>query len=87
MPFQFIDNILLKCLALQLCPCIVFPSKKTFNKEVLPNLVENTEQTYVLPILLKCVSTITSFDLWMSKRAHDVNFLGENCIPKHIRIG
>jgi hypothetical protein len=54
---------------------------------VLPNLVENTEQTYVLPILLKCVSTITIFDLWMSKRAHDVNFLGENCIPKHIRIG
>jgi hypothetical protein len=50
---------------------------------VLPNLVEKTKQTYVLPILAKCVSITTlSFDLWMSKGAHDVfafdcEFLGE----------
>jgi len=34
----------------------------------------------------------TSFDLWMSKRAHDIfglviNFLGSNWQPKHVTIG
>ncbi len=39
---------------------------------MLPNLVENTKQTYVLLVLVECVYTTTSFDLWMSKGAHDV---------------
>jgi hypothetical protein len=44
-----------------------------------------------LLVLVKCVSTITSFDLWMFKWASDVfrfviNFLGENWMPKHIII-
>jgi len=30
-------------------------SKKTFNQEMLPNLVEKTKQTYVFPILAECV--------------------------------
>jgi hypothetical protein len=66
--------------------------KKTFRQKVLLNLVEKTKQTYVLPILTKCVSTTTlSFDLWMSKGVHDVfalivNFLEKNWMLKHITI-
>jgi hypothetical protein len=44
-----------------------------------------------LLVLVECVSTITSFDLWMFKWASDVfrlvvNFLGKNWMPKHIII-
>ncbi len=51
--------------------------------------MEKTIQVYVLPSLIRCYTTITSFDLWMNKGAHDVftlvaNFLGPNWQPKHI---
>ncbi len=41
--------------------------------------------------MAKCVYAITSFYLWIYKRAHDVfalvvDFLGENWMPKHIII-
>jgi hypothetical protein len=39
---------------------------------MLLDLVENTKQTYVLLVLVECVSTTTSFELRMSKGAHDV---------------
>jgi hypothetical protein len=52
---QFIENIWLKFLIMQLYHCGFFLSKKTFNQEMLPNLVEKTKQTYVFPILAKCV--------------------------------
>jgi hypothetical protein len=39
---------------------------------ILPKLVEKTKETYVLPLLNDCSCVITSFDLWMSKSAHDV---------------
>jgi hypothetical protein len=34
--------------------------------------VDKTEQLYVLVALVKCHSTTTSFDLWMSKVGHDI---------------
>jgi hypothetical protein len=37
----------------------------------LVDLVEKTKQKYVLPKLKQCYSA-TTFDLWMSKGAHDV---------------
>jgi hypothetical protein len=52
---QFIENIWMKFLIMQLYHCGFFLSKKTFNQEMLPNLVEKTKQTYVFPILAKCV--------------------------------
>ncbi len=69
-----------------------FPFQKTFNQEVLPNLVQKTKQTYVLLVLLECVYVISSFDLWMPKTAHDIfalvlNFLEKNWMFKHITIG
>jgi hypothetical protein len=58
-----------------------------FSQEILPNLVAKTKQVYVLPKLLNCISATASFDLWMSKDAHDIfvlviNFLGSNWQPK-----
>jgi hypothetical protein len=38
----------------------------------LVDLVEKTKEKYVLAKLKQCYSTTTSFDLWMSKCAHDV---------------
>ncbi len=72
LPIQFVENILLKWLIMKLCPYVVFPSKKTFCKEMLLDLVEETKQLFVLPILTNCVSTTSSFYIWISKGAHDV---------------
>jgi hypothetical protein len=59
--------------------CVLELSRKLFH-EILPNLVEKMKQIYVWLKLTNSIST-TSFDLWMSKGAHDVftfviNFLG-----------
>ncbi len=69
----------------------MFPSRKQFSQEILPNLVEKTKQVYVLPKLIDCIYATTSFDLWMSKGAHDIfalviKNLGSNRQPKQITI-
>jgi hypothetical protein len=76
---------------MHLCLKVVFPSKKIFSQKVLPNLVEREKQEYVLPKLVECYSTIISFDLHMSKGAHDIfasviNFLKVDWQLKHIAI-
>ncbi len=53
--------------------------------------MEKTKQIYVLPKLTYCIYATTSFDLWMSKGAHDIfalvmNFLGSNWQPKQVII-
>jgi hypothetical protein len=58
---------------------------------MLLDLIGKTKQTYVLLVLAKCVYVITSFKLWIYKKAHDVfalvvDFLGENWKPKHVII-
>jgi len=58
---------------------------------VLLNLVERKKQKYVSSKLAKCYSTVTSFDLRMSKGAHDIfalviNFLMVDWQLKHIMI-
>ncbi len=62
------------------------------SQEILPRLVEKTSQQYVLPALAGYFSAIASFNLWMSKGAHDVfalmiNFLNNDWQPKHVIIG
>ncbi len=79
---QFVESTWLKRFIMHLCPRVVFPSRKMFSQEVLVNLVKKTKQKYVLPKLKQCYYVIVSFDLWMSKGAHDVfalviNFLSE----------
>jgi hypothetical protein len=59
---------------------------------ILTKLVEKTKETYVFPLLNDCSCATASFDLWMSKGAHDVFvfviiFLGSNWKPKHVTIG
>jgi len=67
---------------MHLCPKVVFPSKKKKSQVILVDLVEKMKQKYVLPTLKQCYFATTTFDLWMSKGAHDVfalviNFLNE----------
>ncbi len=50
----------------------MFPSRKQFSQEILPNLVEKMKQVYVLPKLANCIFATTSFDLWISKGVHDI---------------
>ncbi len=55
-------------------------------------LIKKTKETYVLPLLNDSSCVTTSFDLWMSKGAHDVFFLviiflGSNWKPKHVTFG
>jgi len=69
---QFVESTWLKRLVIHLCPKVAFPSRKMFSQEVLVDLMEKTKQEYVLLKLKQCYSTTTSFDLWMSKGAHDV---------------
>ncbi len=69
---QFVESTWLKHLVMHLCPRIVFSSRKMFSQEVLVDLVKKTKQEYVLPKLKQGYSIIASFDLWISKGAHDV---------------
>jgi hypothetical protein len=76
---------------MHLCLRVLFPSKTIFSQKVLPNLVEREKQEYVLPKLVECYSTITSFDLRRSKGTHDIfalviNFLKFDWQLKHITI-
>ncbi len=53
--------------------------------------MEKTKQKYVLPKLKQCYSTTSSFDLWMSKGAHNVfalviSFLNEDWQLQDITI-
>jgi len=76
----------------EIMPSCCFLFYKNFNKKKLLNLIEKTKQTFVLLVLLYCVFVITSFNLWMSKGAHEVfalvvKFLGEDWMLKRIIMG
>jgi len=88
---QFVESVWLKYSVLQLCPHVQFPFRKLFSNTILLKLVEKTKKTYVLPLLNDCSCTTASFDLSISKGAHDVfvlviNFLGFNWKPKHVTL-
>jgi hypothetical protein len=89
LPLQFVENVWLKHLLLQLCPCVQFPFQKLFSNIILLELVEKIKETYVLPLLNDCNCAIANFDLWMSKCRHDVFvlviiFLKFDWKPKHV---
>jgi hypothetical protein len=70
---------------------VFFPSRKIFVDDVFFGLVEKTMLTYVHLALANCILAICTFDLWMSKGAHDVfvvvvNFLSSKWEAKHITI-
>jgi hypothetical protein len=71
---------------------VQFPFRKLFSNTILFKLVEKTKETYIFPFLNDYNCATTSFDLWMSKGAHDVsilviNFLGSHWKPKHVTLG
>jgi hypothetical protein len=72
LPIQFVESTWLNHFIMDLCAKVVFPSRKMFSQEVLVDLVEKMKQEYVLIKLKQCYFATTSFDLWMSKGAHDV---------------
>jgi hypothetical protein len=54
--------------------------------------VNTTSTEFVQPTLVECLIATCTFDLWMSKGAHDVfamvvNFLSISSEPKHVTIG
>jgi hypothetical protein len=92
LPIQFVESIWLKHFVMHLCSRVVFPSREMFSQETLVDVVDKTKQKYMLPKLKQCYYATISFDLWMSKGAHDVfalmiNFLNEGWQPQHITIG
>jgi hypothetical protein len=89
-----VEFIWLQRLTYKLCPWIVFPSKKKKIEEILPSLVEKTMimTTHVQVALADYLSTTYTFDLWMSKGAHDVfvvvvNFISSDWELNHVTIG
>jgi hypothetical protein len=78
-------------MAYRLCPILVFLIKKVFVDDVFFGLVVKTMFTSVHLALANCISTIYTFDLWMSKGAHDVfvvvvivNFMFNKWEAKHV---
>jgi hypothetical protein len=89
---KIVESIWLQRMAYMLCLRVVFPSIKEFVDDVFFGLVEKPMLTYVHPTLTDCISTTCTFDLLMSKGAHDVfivvvNFLLNKWEAKHITIG
>jgi hypothetical protein len=55
LPIQFVDNVQFKILTLHLCPRINFPSKRQFLQDILPNLVEKTNQHFMFYLVFQNV--------------------------------
>ncbi len=75
-----------------LCLLVIFPSTKAFVEKILPNLVKETINTYVVHALVDYLSTTCTFDLWMFKGAHDifvviVNLISSDWEAKRVTIG
>ncbi len=67
----------------------MFLSKKQNFQEILFNLVGKFFFNFFLLKLTNCIYVTISFDLWMSKGAHDIfalvmNFLGFDWQPKQV---
>jgi hypothetical protein len=61
-------------------------------KHAIPSLVAKTMEQYVMTTLDSCVTTTTSFDLWMSRFGHDtlalvINFIHSQWVPYHVTMG
>jgi hypothetical protein len=58
----------------------MFPNRKQMVQHVISSLVAKTMDHYVMLTLDSCVTTIASFDLWMSKSRQDTFALAINFI-------
>jgi hypothetical protein len=70
--YQVCGKYVVKRLIFHLFPKLNFPSRRQFSQDILLGLMEKTNELYIVSALVKCHSTIVSFDLWMFKGAYDV---------------
>jgi hypothetical protein len=77
---KIMEPIWLHQLVYILCPRVVFPSWSwsSFSINGKKTLVECIQHA-----LVTCISTTYTFDLWMSKRTHDVFAIIVNCILRN----
>ncbi len=61
-------------------PRVMFSNRKQMVQHAIPSLVAKTMDHYIMLALDSCVTTIASFDLWMSKSRHDTFALVINFI-------
>ncbi len=71
---------------------MVFPTRRTLTKNILPFMMKWKLQEFVFPFVNVIGSIIATFDLWMGKGAFDtfalvINFLTLDWEPKHVAIG
>ncbi len=63
---------MVKAFSVAIMSLCALPSQKLFLHAILLELVEKTKKPYVFPLLNDYCCATTSFNLWMSKGAHDV---------------
>ncbi len=73
-------------------PRIVFPNRKQMVQHVIPKLVAKTMENFMMLTLESCITTIISFDLWMSKFGQDtfalvINFINSHWVFYHATVG
>jgi hypothetical protein len=89
---SIIENIWMKQFGLQRESQLLFLSRKTLTKEVLPYIVKRTLEEFVLTYINATIFVKATFYLWMSKSVVDIfslviNFSTLDWEPKHATIG
>lgn len=80
---KVVESIWLQRLTYKLCPQVVFQFMKTFVEDILFGFIKKTMIMYMQPTLVNCLRATYTFDLWMSKEAHDVFDVIVNFISNH----
>jgi len=87
---SFIKNPWLRCLVLQQCGHVQFPSHWQMVIDVVLDMVEKAKDKYVITILASYVIFTCSFDLWMSCAGFDtfamVKFHSVTCPPNALNF-
>lgn len=91
-PMSMVDNIWLRRLVMRQCGRVNFPAGRQLADEVIPRMVSQTMEKYILPVLAGCVTATASFDLWMSRRGVNtialvIHFINESWVPCRVTVG
>lgn len=91
-PMSMVDNIWLRRLVMRQCGRVNFPAGRQLADEVIPRMVSQTMEKYILPVLTGCVTATASFDVWMSRRGVNtialvIHFINESWVPCRVTIG
>lgn len=91
-PMSMVDNIWLRRLIMRQCSRVNFPAGRQLADEVVPRMVSQTMEKYVLPVLAGCVTATASFGLWMSRRGVNtialvIHFINESWVTCRVTVG